>query len=78
MNGLSVEMRRCLDFIKANGGKIYKHEGNHWSHYRWDRIGGRSFKSCTVKGLFDRGIIRYNLWNAAGDRPQGACLTKGA
>ena len=71
---LSPEMKRCLEFVRKEGGSIYRFPGGYWAQENWRDVGGRSFGTTTVEALISRGLLVYSAWNESKRFPIQATL----
>lgn len=57
---LSPVMQACVDFMRGQGGYLYRHPGGFWGAMAF-RL-HESFGTSTVEALVRRGVAEYVHW----------------
>lgn len=59
MSKISQTQKECLDYIKANGGIIYRYPGGFWGNANW-QLGNKHFGTSTIHSLVIKGLLFYS------------------
>ena len=57
---LTGVMIKCVKFMRAEAGCIYRHPGGYWGSANFKLY--ESFGTSTVEGLVRRGVAEYTEW----------------
>ncbi len=63
---LSATMKNALEYMKANGGKIYRYRGGFWAKEGW-QLPEPYFGTKTISALESRHLIAFTKWQEGRD-----------
>jgi hypothetical protein len=59
---LSPSMTRLLEFMRANGGRLIRHQTGHGGAWAGEKLNGRSWQTITIVALVDRDLAEFVRW----------------